>query len=740
MNALNDINKSIKEYAIKHTQEGQTRVKNYELRSNFPELHPLTKIHALDTIINHAKDVCGPFGGIYGDLTAQEMLGGQVMKDGYYVKSKDGYSFLSSLKFGARHAETIKASLAQLGKYIASYEGETSRDGTTSVAVVGCAAAKNLLARRLDKPEIPSTMMNIVFDTIMEAGSTLIENNKVLVYKDGKYEMNGKEFCLNTIKTTVDNNGIFVEAFRKLMDEAEDKYDLNSAFKSSVSRRNGVPNLELNIIPGIKFRAQALSEKYAGGFIKHRTLTFILDGYISRHQINTFKFGLANWLKTICGIKGADGFSIFDSASSVKLDPPLFIVTRTPDYFQRYCEEVMQEGIEVQSGNRLIKVFPRFMLGSNTEDQEIHFADMADVFSDITIDLNAINQYIMAKRVTPMEPDPNAGGLTKQTTQREVDISMCFPKLVSGDTFEVQIPYSDLPFDKAMKENQEAKFDKLRPNHFEIDASRIEVSYDGVAMYLTPNTDSQLTRVKQKRDELIALRDSYDDNAIETNVLKDRLAFFSGLSMKPIIYCRGEDEYQQMFSIYEDALGVFESIHAHGIMPGSNSFILKVAKEFALSSNVNVGNTLMSMGIEKDSQLFTRYMEFTNDVIMSVLDAYKFMINILAKDDADEVLTKYINSYVNYCLTDMVKMDDEPCLPLLTTYDVVTGLWSNRILEAARTTADVFAGAVTMAKDMLMMKRIRIVPESPDYQIISKSNQELPLHTLYDNVKVKEEK
>lgn len=727
---LTELDKKIKEYAVIKT--GKERVKNYELRSNFPELHPLTKIHALDAIINHAKDVCGPFGGIYGDLTAQEMIGGQTIKDGYYTKSKDGYSFLSTLKFGARHAETIKASLAQLGKYIASYEGETSRDGTTSVAIVGCAAAKYLLASRLDKKDIPSTMMNIIFDNIMEAGSTLIENNKVPVYKDGFYTReDGKKLCLSAIKTTVDNNGIFVEAFEELMNEADGKYDLNTAFKSSVSRRNGVPDLELNLIPGIKFRAQALSEKYAGGFLKHRTLTFVLDGFISRHQINTFKYGLMKWIKDICSIQGGDGCSIFDPNGMTRLDPPLFIITRTPDYVQNYCEEVMQEGIAINSRGKTIKVYPRFMLGANTEDQEIHFADMTEVFSDITVDLNAINQYILCHRVTPNEPDPNNGGLTRQTTQTEVNISKLFPRLVSGDTFEVEIPYSDVPFDKAMKENQEAKFDKTRKNHFSIDACRIEVSYDGMAMYLSPNTSEQLERVKAKRDALTKLKDSYDDNAIEANILRDRLAFFSGLSIKPVIYCRGEDEYQQLFSIYEDALGVFESIHAHGIMPGSNSFILKVAKEFHLSSMVKIGETLLAMGIEKDSERYNTYMEFAENVLTSILESYKLMISILVKDGAEDIITQYQSSYVNYLLG----MKDETSIPLLTTYDVVTGQWSERILEAARTTADVFAGAVTMSKDMIMMKRIRIIPESPDYQIISKSNQELPLHTIYDNIK-----
>lgn len=704
-------------YVKKH-RPSDTKIKPYEPNSNFPEINAVTKIHALDAIINHAKDVCGPYGGIYGDLTPVEMMGGAVVKDSFYTKSKDGYSFFKTLKFGHRHAETVKVSIAQLGKYIASYEGETSRDGTTSVAVVGCGAAKGLLINRLDKPQIPSTWTNIVFDILSECGSEIIEKYKVPIYKDSHYLGDGKKFAINAISTTVDGNGLFIEAFENLMNEADGKYDLKEAFKSSLTRKNGAPRLELDIIPGIKFRAQCLNENFAGGFLRERTSVFILDGFISRHQAVTFKHHLMQWLVNLLQVVGPDRKSIYDPTGAIKMAPPLLIVTRTPDYIQRLFEEIMSTGIKVLSGNSWIVIHPKIMIGNNVEGQEVHFNDMREVFSENVIDLDLMNQYMKAKRTTPMEPDVENGGLIKNTGATEIDLSPLFPKMTqTGDAFEKSEIEIEGAFDRSRGDKQDLTILGLRKTVFSTKAIMIESSYDGVAMYLTPETDDQLRRVKEKRELLFKMRDSFDPNSMEATTVHDRIAFFSGLSIKPTIYSRGDDEYQQMFSIYEDALGVFESIHLNGVMCGSNSFMLKHIQELSESYFNRVNEFMDRMKIENDDIRF-RYTEFARDILDSVLFGYQTVLQILTGEDYETVLDEYLNN-------EDVKNNT------LKTYNVVTGDWSEKIVEAARTTADVFVGALAIAKDMLMLKRIRIVPEAGDHIYITRSNEELPLHTKY---------
>ena len=725
--------KSIHDYAIKNgpDEEHGGRMKNYEIVSNYVDINYMTKIHVLDSIINHAKDVCGPFGGIYGEITGNEKVGEAVVRDGVYTKSKDGHSFFNTLMFGTRYAQTVMMGIQQLTKYIAGYEGETSRDGTTSVAVVGCSTARNLLGLRLEKPEIPSTIINIVTDIVAEEGSKLIDRDKVLIYNDGKYaEPYGKDFCINAIRTTVDNNNIFTDAFAKLMDEAENSFDITAAHLGTPDKRYGVPKLDLEIIPGIKFRAQAIDEKYAGGFRKTMRPVFILDGYISRDHINTFSFGFRTWIQKFLSIEDGSGYSAFDERSNTRITPPLFIVTRTPDYIQRMLEEFMEKGITITSSKgHTTNIKPLFMLGANVEGQEVHFNDMKDVFSELVVDLDAINQYILFKRTTAREGDEKNDGLFKQTTQTEVNILPLFPNFVTGEELRIEIPYSDIAFDKALKDKQEAVFDKIRTEIRKFNDLCLSVSYDGQSMYITPKSDAQKERAQIRRQEIKTLKDSYTDMSVESNVLDQRLMFFSGLTIKPTIYARGEDEYEQLFSIYEDALGVFQSVHVHGVMPGSNSYIMKVADEFRDNVVRSMRSFLSDNGIDENSERWFRYMDFAQDLVTSLIVAYENIIRILVnnEEESNRVLNRYYN---------MLSVSKED---ILSTYNVVTGNWGDKILEATRTTADVFAGSIAIAKDMLTLKRIRIIPGTRENEIAKTSNREMPLHPIYNKFDKKED-
>ena len=67
-----------------------------DIPSNYGELNPIVKINILDSIINQATAVFGPYGGIYGELKGADMMGGQELTEGGYEKSKDGHGFFNS--------------------------------------------------------------------------------------------------------------------------------------------------------------------------------------------------------------------------------------------------------------------------------------------------------------------------------------------------------------------------------------------------------------------------------------------------------------------------------------------------------------------------------------------------------------------------------------------------------------------------------------------------------------------
>ena len=81
------------------------------------------------------------------------------------------------------------------------------------------------------------------------------------------------------------------------------------------------------------------------------------------------------------------------------------------------------------------------------------------------------------------------------------------------------------------------------------------------------------------------------------------------------------------------------------------------------------------------------------------------MIKLMADSTCDlseEIIEKYKTTY-----RDDTKM----------TYNVITGFYSDKIIEAARTTLDVFSCSLSIAKDMMLIDRCSI-----NYQHYSEFN------------------
>lgn len=698
-----------------------------EPMTNFVSLSPITKITILDTIIDKSTAVFGPYGGLYGEIEADIMVGNDKYKEGNYVKSKDGHNFFKSLSFNSKYAQTIMTAVQQLTKYIAGYEGDTSRDGTTSLSIVGCNVAKELLAARLDKPQIPSTIHNIVFDIVRSAGTSAIEKFSKPVYdpKTVSYIDGGQKMILDAINTTVDSNPIYAEAFGELMKKCSaNKYDILNAVPGSPNYRHGSPRIDIDFKAGVKFRGECISKDVAGGFKDRLCPTFVLDGLIKAPNRDVFVYQFKQWVKAfLSSFKTEDGKSQFGRWGT--MTPPLFIITKKPDYLMEIYMDMMLKGVQMVYGDGSSEVIkPHFMFAIETEMFEVYFNDIRVVFPEMFIDLNLINKYIDANKATKAEM--MSSGVRAHAKPQEVDIKDLFPRW-DGENMYVAIPYTEIEEDQGLPDSieQPASYSKLRNIEFPFDMIMFESNWDGQAISLAPTNNEHLSRAKKHREDIQALADSYADTALEENELRQRLEFFSGVTLKPTIYFRGADEGKQMFDLYEDALGVFASVHKFGVMPGANIFMIKADKTIFDKVYNAAKEEFSKRGI--DGSKAELYLDFVVDLWNAVILGYENSIHLLDPD------TNEANEIIKTCKESLDRFD------ILIGFNIVTGKWTDEIVEAAKTTAEVFAGALSIAKDMLELRTIRVLGSGAEYNDAMENNKEMRLLPKYKKFELQEE-
>lgn len=696
-----------------------------EPMTNFVELGPITKITILDTIIDKSSAVFGPYGGLYGEIEADVMVGKDRYKEGNYVKSKDGHNFFKSLSFNSKYAQTIMTAVQQLTKYISGYEGETSRDGTTSLSIVGCNVAKELLAARLGKPQIPSTIHNIVFDILKSVGTSAIEKCALPVYDPTtvSYIEGGERMILDAINTTVDSNPVYAEAFADLMKKCgRNKYDILNAIPGSPNYRHGSPKIEIDFKAGVKFRGECLTKDVAGGFADRKTLTFVLDGLITAPNRDVFVYQFKQWVKILLSsFRTSDGKSRFGRWGD--MEPPMFIITKKPDYLMEIYLDMMMKGIMLtynDGQSEMIK--PNFMFAIETEMFEVYFNDIRQVFPEMFIDLRLIDKYIDANKTT--QAVMTASGVKAHAKPSEVNISSLLPAYdPTKDELYVSIPYTEIEEDQGLPDTveQPASYSQVRITTCPLDMVIFESNWDGQAISLAPTNITHLERAKKHREDIQKLADSYADTALEENELKQRLEFFSGVTLKPTIYFRGADEGKQMFDLYEDALGVFASVHKFGVMPGANVFMLKLGSKF--------GDRVMEVFDEEmkkrnvNINKVTQYREFVEDILTAIYNGYANSLYILSPDDGYTIVSGVADA-----------LSQKPEESVIKSFNIVTGQWTEEIVEAAKTTAEVFAGALSIAKDMLELRTIRVLGTGAEYNEAMESNKEMYLLPKYKKI------
>ena len=707
------------------------------LTSNMQTFSDAAKILALDTVIDHAKDVFGPTGGYVGRILGINPNNPEDTKGKRFVKSKDGHKFFSNFYIQERWGDSVLMDIRGLTEYITEYTAGTSRDGTTSLAMVSAAISKFILMTKVinTTPDgigknfadsrthegsynIPSTIINILIDVLSEEGSKLIDEHKVLTYDETtkSYKENGFENSLACIKTTVDSDPQIYLAFERLMKQCEkDKLDIKNAFIKFTDERDGSPYVDFELKLGAKFKAGSIDASIAQGIESAQTATFILDGFVSEVNANEYIRELKHFIETLCKIRGPQGL-LFDPNGKNPLAPPVFIVTRTPEYLVKLYKEMTIKGITIMDSatNAKFTIKPLFLLAPNEDHNEAKFKDICDCYRESVINLNAIELHINSVRDIS-HFDQSQFKWKKIEKTEDIEIHQFFPTIGTSYAYNV----FEVDPEPIIHEFETGKYTMYKPRPVErietdINVIFYNIAFDGTSVFMKSLCEELDNRTKAKREELQKAMDAYGAEAADDTVLQDRIDMFSGITVVPVIYSRSDSEFENINALFDDALGVFQSVHEHGVMPGANVFMIKFADEF----RTNVYNRMVEQVATFAEDKQKHYLDFTNKITEDIIDAYSYVYSfIVGKDKVAENIAKLQENKEN----------------VLYSYDAVTGHWTTSVIEAARTTDDVFLGAMSIVKDMLLLRRLQVGSQN-DYYTLREANRTYPYHPINLNV------
>lgn len=682
--------------------------------TNFAHISDNAKIVICDTIIDHAKDVFGPTGGYYISKVgnAKNEINDRVR----LTKSKDGHNFFKSIEMINNQAQAIMTGIQGYTEYISDVSNvETSKDGTTSLAMVGASLGKFLLTNRellrangdpLGIRNIPSTIYNIVFDVITEEGTKLIEEKCVSIYdKEGNiYTEDGYGYLIKALETTTDHDPVLLEGFKNMIDFAKEKqYDIRQAHLSAVEYKPGPPKIEVQFKTGFQTPGSEVDRSLSAGFRDQNSVMLILDGFIEVQNESLFIGELTNFIeKQIIPLK-INEQSIFDMGeNSFDL---VILVTRTPETLVERYKQMHANGLQrtciVNGQSKTVKVKPRFITIRNDEYFEVHYSDIAEMFKGSIINLNHINKYINAHR-DPILWNPETNKWKSEAKKIEgIDISQLFPTITNGTIIKPITKVSEDP--KVYFEGEENEFKVpnvefvlsegengkkvLSVEGYSVSDIINVMSYDGSKIFILPTNPEIDAKGRRIREELIKLRDSYKQDSYEdTSGLQYRIDMFNSITMFPVISAMSDAEMYQLQTLYEDALGIFFSVHDHGVLPGANTFFIKVYRTL-WERVMNRMNELLTHTEEKKKK---RYLAFTEMLLDSLGSAYVYVYSFLDEDWKDHIIGL------------------QQVYGLLETFNVVSGRLETQVIESARTTRDVFVASLSIAKDLLMIKRIKI--------------------------------
>ena len=701
----NYITKSYLEKRNKERASSPNGVYTEDPVSNFFKMKDNITINALDDIIESSRLVYGPNGGLYGESIGSLEIQ-DVTDDMIFMKSKDGHNYLANQRYDNSVDDAVLTMIKGYTNFIAEFRNKkSSKDGTTSLAILSALMAKNMLMARVVNDDsdnkfmrVPLSIENAVYQTIYNVGMELVDKNRFKCYDVEKREYlpNGFDLALKAISTTVDNNYQILGEFKRIMEKnVQLKEDLSQAFLADLTYRKGDPRLEIELKSGINMRAEPIDNSFTS-YPDMVCPTFIFQGAVSPKNVNIFEKTLNDWLYHLVNqVDPETGFSYFDPNSvERKLYQPVIILTRKNEAILGIIKRIYQYGIK-----------PLFLFLSTEEVFADRYEDIKKILSETIVNINDIDRFITTQL-------KERGAAFKDGLGRNIDKAFSlsdyslpesvFPtiNLEEMKAFKLaELTYTQ-PWDIAKgEENYEAGSKVIVSDSsegvYDGDKHIMISSYDGNSLYVSPLNDEQTSRMIDIKIELQkAVDDSKSTLSVDEYFLR-RVEALSSVSIYPVVYSRTSDEANLFKTMYEDALGVFISTHVYGVMPGGNISFIKFADEF--KSKVKETLNEYFKGIIPKYTEEHKYAKFTNAFIDSILSAYEELF-IALFTDRKEGIEKL----------DLLKeFNKENPTEFIKGYDLVRDEINSEVFEAAQTTVDNFYAALSFTKDILDLKTLK---------------------------------
>lgn len=718
--------------------------------SNFFRMNDNVTINALDDVIESARLVYGPHGGLYGESIGSLEFN-DVSDDMVFMKSKDGHNYLLAQRYDHTVDDAILTMIKQYTKFIAEFRNKrSSKDGTTSLALLSANLAKFvLMARENNKTDkekymqVPLSVEGYIMNLLTEVGSELIDKYRYETYNPvtKEYNENGYDYNLSAIKTTVDNNPVLVNEFKKLMDKNRElKIDITSAFMGQIAFRSGEPDLQIEVRNGIKMRAEPVGNAFTA-YEEMISPIFILEGGITPDHKYIFKKVFVDWLTKLANeINPETGKSYFDyKNNAATLGQPVFLCTVLNDTLKQIITEIHHEGIRIMSTenkveqNALRPIFMRLFTDDVFEDR---YQDIKAIMPDNVISLTDIDRYIMTEVI-------NKGKFYFDERTGAANIEP-FPYNTVNVDIDV-FPNIDLPtltFNKFIKLEYSKPWNAYDGYKNVANGSVVTITdntegqksalkflatsaYDGNSLYVSPRDVDQVSKMVEIRTSFDKeLNNSRSSVAHDDNFLK-RVDALSTVSIYPTIYGRTNDERTLMQTLYEDAIGVFASVHTYGVMPGGNIGFIKFFKEFETAAFDRFKAEFIDNLNLKPGH---KYIKFFNTIVACIKNAYsELFINLFPSREEGTQRYRELKSFA--------KNNPDK---FMYAFDIVREEFNDRVFEAAQTTVDNFYAAMSFTKDLLDLKTIKYKPghnsNYPMYRIVDGG----PLHERNKELKPKE--
>ena len=712
MKKLKEIREAKKVNYAKLTNNGKNpNVKRKEMAlATYVEFTDPAKIYAMDNIYDHAEAVFGPYGGIYGEVFQNPQTNATILK-----KSKDGHAYFNSLAFTSRFVETVLATIREKTLYVSGHEGKTSRDGTTSLALLASATSKDLLIKRMINPtkyKVPSSVVKFTIDAIDANFRKIVDDNKNMVYDPitTSYTEDGFKNAINAISTTVDGNPLFIDAFANLMTECQAKgVDLTSSYKVSYQEKHigeeTTCKLKLNV--GIRMDAAPLVQSKASSVIDYTAPVFILDGHMGDYCHMPFQKAFTLWLKELLTTKDENGFYLFSKYNPNGLKPPVFLYNRSTDKTMRMfadLEKYVSFPLKDVDGKEIIEtVSPKFIFMESEDTSKEQYGIFTEIFSDSVISLNGLRRYILDEARKTMDHEASTVDTENIPTMSEVnkiDVTKFLPTNTIGILHRgLTLDLPSIEYDASVA--QDIKTDSIISATIKtvrLDEVISTVAFDGSTLFVTPESSSYDMVIKAQREKLTNSIANYSRNSIEFDGVSKILNMFNTATITPSFTYKTEDEFTKLFDLYQDAQGVFESVHNHGVMAGGNVTALRYMDELYDSTLEMVKTNYKATGMS--NSVSDKYIKFCEHVLDSIYMGYSEVYKTLLQEDCVDIEIDILQG--SHKLKDGSN---------LWSYNITTAKWERAILESTRSTVDIFSSTMEVLSDMIMVKRVKINDE-----------------------------